>query len=374
MRTSGTALGAFLISCVAAYAEAPLAPHPNAVDHVVTMVTKQYGRGTGATVVTHHAGWTRVDRTENGSRTVEHFDYAGSTAISFARERSGVYVYLSIVRGPERHSWLDYESFKTGERQAFLGENCEVWNVLRSRDIQRGDLTKISCVTDDGIELWNRYTGGQDVVSSAEATGIARRPVQPDEVLPPGDLLLLQSWGGPTTSDDPPKAAIDYETVMQTAPTEPEVTRITRRHAPWTYTDSVVDGGDRTLQIENVQIGLHVRVVSSATGELKQLLITKSSPPAAGDTGPLRLKPVAYGRKETVLGEQCQWFDMTPGMMDAGLRQCRTRDDVVLKEMRWSRGGGKVFEAVLLRRRVIGLAQVLPPAEMLDRKNWGLPE
>jgi hypothetical protein len=382
MRTFSITLGTLLCSCAVASAEAPFAPFPNAVDHVVTMVIKQYGRETGERVVTHHAAWSRVDRTESGNRTTGYFDRAGLTAVSFARGNSGEYVYLSIFRGPERDRspWLEYDSVKTGERQIFLGESCEVWRVFQDRDTRSlgSRFAKLSCVTDDGIELWHKHSGGSGTMSSAEATRIERRRVLPDDVRPPADLLVLESWSDLTPGGEPQKGVIDYETVMETAPLDPtgtgKVTRTTRRHAPWTSTESVFSGGDRTLLIENEQIRLHLRFESNTAGEFKQLTINKFAPPAVGGADAPAMKPVQDGRRETVLGEECRWFDMTPGMQDAGIGQCRTRDDIVLKEMRWSHGSSKVFEAVRLHRHAIGLGQVLPPSEILTHKNWGLPE
>src|SRR5262245_15525810 len=135
MRRLGIALSAFLCSSAAASAEAPFARLPNAVDYVATMATKRYGREAGEKVVTHYGGWTRVDRLEDGYRKTGYVNRAAIDA-AITRGTSGAYIDLSIRRGPEqdRYPPLDDRSFRTGERRVFLGESCELWNVLRARD------------------------------------------------------------------------------------------------------------------------------------------------------------------------------------------------------------------------------------------------
>src|SRR5215470_10140646 len=97
MKKPGIVLSAILCWSGAASAEAPFAPFPNAVDYVVTMVTKQHGRESGERVVTHHAGWARVDTMNDGHRTISYFDRADTIELSFARGSSGNYVHLSIL-------------------------------------------------------------------------------------------------------------------------------------------------------------------------------------------------------------------------------------------------------------------------------------
>ena len=73
------------------------------------------------------------------------------------------------------------------------------------------------------------------------------------------------------------------------------------------------------------------------TGAPQRLIIWKPIPPPPDAPPPVSMEPKDLNRTETVLGESCRWFDMTPGMMDAGRSACRTGDGITLKEERSSR-------------------------------------
>jgi hypothetical protein len=88
---------------------------------------------------------------------------------------------------------------------------------------------------------------------------------------------------------------------------------------------------------------------------------------------PAPVQPTDLNRSDTVLNEHCRWFDMTPGMMDAGRSACLTRDGIALKETHWSRGSGQSWTAVRFARRPVTLNEVTPPAALLDPKLWGIP-
>ncbi len=368
MRRLPVALGLLLWPWASA-ADAPFAPLPTMEDHVVTMaITRWGGAPTNDTrTVTHHAGWTRIDTVEQGRPSTSYFGHRSATEVRFSRS-VGDLIYLAILHGIEQHqsSIFKYDSFKTGERQELLGETCEVWSVLRN------PITKLSCVTDDGIELWYRFTGNRGIISSAEATRIERRPVPSDDVQPPAGLLDLNAWVGPTEGPGTLPARIDFESVMETAHsllTGGKLTRTTRRHAAWNYAEDLSSDGRRTLLIENTVSRLYLRFEGNVAGEFKKLILQKM--PLGSDAQ--ALKPVADGRRETILGEQCAWFDMTPGMMDTGLYQCRTRDDIVLKELQMSRGSRQTLQTTRLQRRAVALADVLPPGDILKPAKWGLP-
>jgi hypothetical protein len=386
MRKPCVLLIALFFPAVAVAGDAPFLPFPTAVDHAATMVAKRDARETGERVVTHHAGWTRIDEVANGHRTTDYFGHAGFIALSTTRSSSGEYVFLSISRGREERGDLDHRSFSTGERQVFLGESCEVWNILRTSDTRPGSvrLTKLGCITDDGIELWHKIIGEfqdragqwvQGATSSIEATKIERRTVQPSEVRPPADILVLKSWVDPV--DSLPAAAaspIDFEVVMETDDASltggGRLIRTKRQHGSWTYTDSVAGDGRRKLLIENETSHTHLRFESGSAGEFKRLFINKFPSGAAAQS----TKPLEDGRKETILAEECRWFYMTPGANDAGFLQCRTPDGVVLKETHWSIGSRETLTAVRLQRRAVALPEVLPPDQVLTRQNWGIPE
>ena len=138
-------------------AELPFAPLANQPDYVVTMVASDYGRKTIARKVTHHGDWTRVDEVRGSHPTTE---YISANGIANVRIHGGRSV-ISFSRGSEpNYSDTDREPRSTGERQTHLGENCMVWDVWRKKRERTGyNLSHLSCITDDGIELWQTSVG-----------------------------------------------------------------------------------------------------------------------------------------------------------------------------------------------------------------------
>jgi hypothetical protein len=271
MKNFAASSAMLLCSLAPATAEPPFFPFPDVVDHVVTMtVNPGWGAGSdNGKIITHRGGRTRVDLTENGRSWASYFDRTDSKSVTVLRQSSGEYLSVVIRRGFEHHKGFDYRSFDTGERQVVLGESCSVWNVMRSTDFI--ELTKLSCVTDDGIELWFKVIGRLGIVRSGDATRIERRTVQPNEVSPPADLSLPKSWVE-RTEPVATVAPADFEVVMETADT-PKTTRTTRRHYPWTYTEDPQRGGRRTVSIVNDATGLKMHFESNASGDVKALTI-----------------------------------------------------------------------------------------------------
>src|SRR5262249_40594873 len=100
-----------------------------------------------------------------------------------------------------------------------------------------------------------------------------------------------------------------------------------------------------------------------------QRLVIFRSPPKAASS----LSEKAMDEHDTVLGESCDWFDMAPGVMDAGRHECRTRDGIVLKEKNFGWGSSSWgLVAAHLSRRPISVEEVTLPAELLAPKFWGL--
>jgi hypothetical protein len=141
----------------------PISPQP---DYVVTMVESLFAKDVKRSV-THHGDWTRVDRIGDGYRWVNYYFVNGAVAVRDQRRVSST----SFARGIDL-SYRDHAPRNTGERQTHLGETCTVWEVSRpGRDAPSGSgLFHLSCVTDDGIELWQRSIYGSNVTT----TGIAR--------------------------------------------------------------------------------------------------------------------------------------------------------------------------------------------------------
>jgi hypothetical protein len=256
-----------------------------------------------------------------------------------------------------------------------LGESCEVWNV--SRTIRDSELANFSCVTADGIELASWLVTPRGIRHSAEATHLERRPVLPEDAQPPRGLLDLRSWMAPADAAASPESpGPEYDVVLETAiepgpSTRTKNMRITRRNPNWMLNDTW-RGNGRDLSIRHLATGLHVTAHSTTRGVFERLTIDKGPGPIEA-IGP-GAHAIAERQSETILGESCAWYNVTPGMADGGLHQCWTDDGIVLKEKRYSRGSRETLEAVRLERRPIRDEEVTPPPDILDRRHFGLPE
>jgi hypothetical protein len=264
----------------------------------------------------------------------------------------------------------------TGDRQTYLGESCTVW--AKNEDPGPSDNSNLSCVTDDGIELWQRSIVANDVISSVEATRIERRPVNPDEVHPPRGLLSLDWW-----DQHEPAAATskvpDHETVMKRAGNSIDAgkpIRTTRRHGPWGFQEEMANGLLRSLLIVHDSGRISLGYAADKSGAPESLTIQRPESRAASQEPSAPSSPsqrVDLKRSETLLGETCHWFNMTPIATDTGLFECLTNDGIVLKiDSSDSLNGTQRWTAVKLTRRPISLEEIKPPARLLDPQLWGI--
>jgi len=390
MRRALASLAVLIAATGAAWADAPFIPEGRAPpDHVVTMVVRTIHRKDSSSQIhTHHAGWTRIDEQEGRRIATRWFGHKDSVLVRAWRNDAGGLRLFDIHR--DYVPFADNKSFKTGETRAVLGESCEVWNAARTEPGST-ELARLSCVTQDGIELAfqdisQRSTVIEDgkipksVIISGEATRIERRPVAAVQVRPPVEALDLATWAQPTDGASSTSGAPgDVEVVIESEPgtTTPatRITRTVRRHHPWALTDEHVGEAERTLQVRNDASNFSASLYFRSNVVPHMLVMGKSSPPPP-QTKPqsTAYDPVDLHNNEVVLGERCAWFDMMPNVMDAGLHECRTADGVVLKAVHFSRGSKYPLAATHLTRRPLALSDVLPPAEMLVPRNWNLPD
>ena len=358
-----------------AAAEAPFLPLPNAPDYVATIFVKLYHGATFREVRTVHNGWTRVDGNfdQKAYRSTSYFGPEG-LFITFAREPSAEiegHDWLHVMRGSASahlNRWGD-SPFRTGERQTLLGEGCEVWNL--SKALARPDGRRLSCVTLDGIELWSRTENDILPGTSFEATAIVRKPVDPDEVRPPREKLDLKSWlttpkGMPTPSNSSGDVTVIMQSRIKANPDRQVQTRTIRRHYPWTYTEDVDGRGGRKITFKNEVERLSIFFQSSATDEPVQLSIRKALRAFADQKLP------DSGRTETILGEICMVSEEK--FREGNSNQCRTTDDVMLKDATSDHGETYDLVAVKLDRAPVDLDTVLPPPNLFVRATWGIPD
>lgn len=352
---------------------APISPQP---DYVVTMVESMYGKEVAKRSVTHHGDWTRVDRIEGTYRFVAYYSVNGVVSVHDQRRVSSTF----LSRGGIDLSYRGYRPRNTGERQAHLDETCTVWEVSRPSEGAPSDSGSfhLSCVTDDGIELWQRSTFGNKVITFAEATRVERRTVTADEVKPSRSLLILDWWD----RDAPTLGAsgiLGYEITMELSGQSADAgksVRTTRQRGQWQSIEETVSGVRRKLEIVHDSGRMGFEYVWDELGAPKRLAITRpaSAPEDAATTTPAMWHET--NRSETILGETCRWFYLFT-FWDVSRSRCLTSDGVTLKDhWRWRAVEGpevvKEWIAVRMTRRPVNIDEIKPSAGLLDPHVWGI--
>ncbi|MDH2380398.1 hypothetical protein [Bradyrhizobium sp. CER78] len=358
-----------LVATAAAAKGTFIPPGAKPPDYAITMATGGSFYKSGSQIVVHHGDWTKVAIN------------ADSPNVTYYHEDARISVNgssLVVIRGPEFEELIEYAPRNIGERQIHLGESCTVWEVSRSRpsSISRDSGTiALSCVTDDGIELSQKLLGpSKDVIFSAEATRIERRPVSPEEVQPPASAFALD-WPGRDTLPPIPPEKPDHEVVMQEAlpPEKLGAIRIVRRHGPWQFTEETA-GKLRTIRVISDHARTWFEYASDASGAPKRLIINRYTPPPEeqAQVRALRPQPKRDGGTDTVLGETCSWFNMTPEIFDNNTQSCLTEDGISLKEQYLSRSSHRAWTAIRVVRRPIAIDEIKLAPELLSPQLWGV--
>jgi hypothetical protein len=368
----------FALIAVPAAGHTPFEPLASSPDHVVTMIETDGSAKRIERVVTHRGEWTRVETVQDERRTTEYFKRNEASIVRIYHGGPNEYFSVSIIRGPEQSPGWDYAPIRKEERQSWLGESCTVWEVLRARQASsnRAPLARTSCVTDDGVELWYVIASAGYVYAGAEATKIERRAVAPADAQPPHDLLALDWWRPEDQWRPASTLSPEFETVMERpgADTAQKFTRTFRQHGGWLSTEDMFGNVRSAFTVEHATRRLALRFRVDEKGAPKELTFSRAPEPEPANPLSYPLTQRALGRYETILGERCQWFDMMPDVMDAGLASCRTHDGISLKDVYSGRAGGPTFSAIRFARRPVALREVMPPEELLSPKTWGLPE
>ena len=75
-----------------------------------------------------------------------------------------------------------------------------------------------------------------------------------------------------------------------------------------------------------------------------------------------------------ILGETCQWWDVSPYTADGGQVECRTADGIALQILYIRRSDAKTSTAVRLARRPVRLSEILPGPGIASPTAWGLAD
>lgn len=368
---------AILLASSAAWAgDIPFSPAADVPDYVATTTTeKAWGRPAGpqTRIVMHHDGWVRVD--EPQSTTYGNSDKQISIVVR--RHPQASYASVLISRATPVSRVRIRGASRSGKIETHAGEQCDVWQVQRL-DPDRADdrPTWLSCLTSDGIEIGsNVMSSSNSVLSQSTAVGLDRRPVSVADVTLPADLFDVARWlnfddeavQGGTAAKQPS----DYVLHMHSE----DAAKVLRRHGAWTYDETTFPDGRRKIEIWNAKTGQRLSFHTEEGGAFAYLfMLQKYLPgetmiPPFGPSG----TPRKTGRQSSVLGEPCEWFNVAPNMMDAGLHYCLTRDGVPLKIRIGGQFSSAEFVADEVQRRNLKSEEILPPADVLMRSNWDIP-
>jgi hypothetical protein len=313
-------------------------------------------------VLRQHGQRIRVDSRPVASRPGaaslrQVFTRAGQAAtFELGRFEDGRWAYLSVMDDPLSAPPPKALRAFTGETQTLLGERCRVWRLARGTP-QGFAFVRSGCVTADGVELWRR----QGNIDAVFARKVSREPVPAGAVRVPTEALDLAAWATPAK---PARHSGDYEVVLEAGPSEgPRETA--RRSGAWTSTLLELPGLGSTLNVTNIEQGLGLQYSRHGDGT-RSLSLYRRRGLVGGD------KVRLGGRgDETILGARCQWWDMMPGVEDAGRTECRTADGVALKVERITRGQVTTLTAVRFARGRQPLAKVMPGRDIASPSAWG---
>jgi hypothetical protein len=360
----------FITSVPAVAAEAPFVP-PGVTppDYVAIIVEKWTSAKDSKWTVMHHGDWSRARPDPDRDAHTEYLATNGS----FSMIASSTSILLLPTLNDDQVR--DDKPRDTGERQAHLGETCAVWEIGSSRSAKVGmaALTRLSCITDDGIELWQKRTYGNGAYSR-EATRIERRPVSVDDSAPPPRLALnwWDKYAPPSVASDIP----DIEVIMALPAQDHRsatAIRTYRRSGQWQRIDETL-GARRLVEIRHQASPFRFVFSTDKYGRTTELQIAAPDKPddlSAVARSTVGVQPKSLDRKETVLGESCDWFDLTPDVTDKSTAACLARDRIVLKQRDSSKGMEmREWTAVSVKRRPVTPDEMKPPAELLDPQTW----
>jgi hypothetical protein len=313
-----------------------------AAAHVAAYQNHREGGLTQRIVITRRGQWQREVRFGESDTSSWYSNFRTNLTIMLSAPADGRLHLQANQRGPAARIGR-YSATTAGQRDHLLGERCD---VRRWRDAAADGPTWENCQTRDGIELWSRvfYRDGSEM-ESTRAVRITRSHV-PD-ASPPANMLQWQAWAPPEGSGP------NDEVVMDGGRTQDGrlIQMIVRRRAALTWTSRSAYWGQQ-LEISGGGMSLRYSDNAISTG----LSLSRGVP-----AGRLFAEPASTGRQETVLGRTCVWFDMMPGVADAGRLECHTEDGMLLKYETTGLGLTSSFSATQVRIGGVTGEQMRPP-------------
>ena len=148
-------LGSLFALVVQAAAPVRHSAPPIAVDHVaIVEVERLYQpHAGGRKTVSRSGSWIWEQNIQSGVSGNLHLDLSSGVSVSYSRDLDGSYRSLSISRYPSTDTYHMFRRVRTDERDAVLGETCEIWSTTRSGEREGEGVNWLTCETVDGITL-----------------------------------------------------------------------------------------------------------------------------------------------------------------------------------------------------------------------------
>lgn len=325
-----------------------------AVDHIATIVrTPSGGPQVPVEVVVARSGdWQREERRGVEGVAVVFADFASGASYHWFRAADGPREAFSARRANPESAYYVYTLTDTGRRESRLGETCSVWEWSKFEPLVGVDVRWLSCVTSDGVELWQGSQSNGEIREHFHAVSIERRPVRRSEVRLPSRLLTWSNWRA-----TPPRGR-GYEADLRSATSDQRQTR--RGVTDWTYVDTRSDNGRRALFIRQPLGWITYYNDGRGSMDLGIYRFADPLPPDGAEAMPDRAP-------ELIAGEMCSWFDTMPDVFDADHAECRAADGVVLADTAGGDGGIYVnVRATRVRRGILSPDAFEPPPDVLS--------
>lgn len=283
-------------------------------------------------------------------------------------------LWVAQTPGGQRANW-ELPQEPTSETGSFLGERCTIWRAPTADTPGVQSLSE-SCLTDDGVQLWEQrrvvghprnppYTTGR-----VEVASISRGRIAPNLARPPREIFEWSFWreraarvaASVSGHDTPPDHTIWYESER-----EAEQGNVIRAQ----YRDNVRMhlshqwyrfGATREFAYEAPGLRMNARM-RSGLNPGRELSISISSQPLRW-----RPDPAVTQRDpmpEVILHRRCFWTSLRNPPEDGFSRACWTDDGYVLAQSRAGRGGASGESAVRLNE-TRPTASLTPPREFFD--------
>ncbi|MGV3549556.1 hypothetical protein [Rhizobium sp.] len=323
--------------------------------------------------VLFHDGLSRVHDVGVDSISITHADARNGAMLRVYGQANGRLKGMSVENVKAPTYYFNIRAVRpTGRTEVLAGETCSWHEVSRRPEREKFGPIYFSCITGDGIDIGERVMSSPDTLMAATTlTTLTRRPVKRTDVLPKAEWFEAAFWLTPDKVYDR-RGGEHPDFVMSLEGRDGQQMTWKRRY-PWNHQDIRERDGSRVIKVWNEKTKQGIYFSAAKGGVFRSLTAANPVDPTkpSGYFG-FGSTPKAMTERETVIGEDCQWFDMTPGMMDASQHQCMTKDDIALKILNGSGWGrGSAYEAIALMRRDVAIEEIMPPADIFDPGRWG---